>query len=285
MSAPSQLNWSGIGLRAPHFDEFLTRKPPIAFVEVHSENYFGEGGKSLYFLEKVRNHYPVNLHGVSLSIGGSDPFDLRYLKQLKVLVDHIEPRSISDHLSWSGNNGIFLPDLLPLPYTEEALQHVISRIQFVQDYLQRTLLIENISSYITYTQSTFCESEFLNEVAKQSGCGILLDISNVYINAYNLKFDPQAYLLSLSKTWVKEFHLAGFSKQEIDQKTVLIDSHNQPIAAEIWDLFRVAIKQFGNHPTLIEWDNDLPSLMILCQEAYKAESFIDDQHGFITITN
>jgi len=207
----SSLLLTGIGLRPPHYADVLEKQPGVAWFEVHSENYFGEGGHALQVLEKIRAHYPISLHGVSLSLGSADELNWQHLKKLKELAMRVDPCLISDHLSWSSIDGQYLPDLLPLPYTEETLEHVVERIQQTQEYLGRQILIENISSYVRYEQSTMSEAEFLQEAAKKSGCGILLDITNVYITAMNFNLDPYAYLAMLSPALVQEIHLAGFS--------------------------------------------------------------------------
>lgn len=280
----SLLRLTGIGLRTPHYHEFLETRPGVAWIEVHSENYFAEGGQAFSTLEKVRAHYPVSLHGVSLSLGSTDELNWQHLKKLKELTHRIDPCLISDHLSWSSLNGQYFHDLLPLPYTEEALNHVAQRISQVQDYLKRQILIENISSYVSFTASTLSEAEFLASLAKQSGCGILLDINNIYVNATNIGLDPQDYLLKMPKDLVQEFHLAGFTTRNIADKEVLIDSHNKPVVPAVWDLYRLAIKQLGRKPTIIEWDADLPTLNTLCLEAYRAESIMRETYDTAKLT-
>ena len=274
----SQLQLSGIGLRTPHISEFLEKKPGIAWVEVHSENYFGEGGRPIHQLEQVRRDYPISLHGVSLSLGSADDLNWQHLTQLKHLHTRIDACLISDHLSWSSYNGQYLHDLLPLPYTEEALTHVAERIQQVQDFLGKQIIIENISSYAAFTHSTIPEWEFLRGVAERSGCGILLDVNNIYVSATNLGFNPHHYLASIPPKLVQEVHLAGFTSTIIDEKEVLIDSHSQRIVPAVWDLFRESIKQIGVKPTMIEWDTDLPTLDKLCLEAYRAENIIRENY-------
>jgi len=274
----SLLKLTGIGLRAPHYTEFLEQYPSVAWVEVHSENYFGEGGKPLAVLEKIRHHYPISLHGVGLSIGSSDELNWPYLKKLQDLIQRVDPCLVSDHLSWSSVDGHYLHDLLPLPYTEETLMHVVSRIQQVQDFLKRQILIENISHYVKFEHSTIPESEFLCEVAKRAGCGILLDINNIYISATNLGFDPQQYLKGIPSKLVQEIHLAGFTSTTIDHKEVLIDSHNRSVVPAVWNLYREAIKQLGAKATIVEWDKDLPSLETLCLEAYRAEQTLRESY-------
>jgi uncharacterized protein (UPF0276 family) len=271
MKSPLQL--TGIGLRAQHYSEFLEKKPAVAWLEIHSENYFAEGGKPLHTLEQLRHNYPISMHGVGLSLGSTDELNWNHLKKLRDLIDRIQPCLVSEHLSWSSINGQYLHDLLPLPYTEETLQHLVSRIQQTQDYLQRQILIENISSYVQFT-SAMPEQDFLSALAKQSGCGILLDINNIYVSAMNLDFDPEKYIDAIPPELVQELHLAGFSSSIINGKEVLIDSHNRAIVPAVWDLYRYAIEHLGLKPSIIEWDSDLPSLETLCLEAYRAESIM-----------
>lgn len=276
----SSLQLTGIGLRTAHYAELLEKKPKVAWLEVHSENYFAEGGKALSVLEKVRQDYPVSLHGVGMSIGSTDELNWQHLKKLRDLINYIRPCLVSDHLAWSSLHGQYFHDLLPLPYTEESLSHIITRIQQIQDYLNQQLLLENISSYIEYTHSTLSESDFLCEVASKSGCGILLDINNVYVNATNFGRNPMTYLTALPGHLVQEIHLAGFTTSRIEEKEILIDTHNRPIVPAVWDLYRTAIQQFGRKPTIIEWDSDLPSLDTLCLEAYRAEKIMRETYEF-----
>lgn len=281
----SSLLLTGIGLRAPHYSEFLEKRPSVAWLEVHSENYFAEGGKSLRILEKVRRDYPISLHGVGLSLGSADELNWQHLKKLRDLITYIDPCLISEHLSWSSLDGQYLHDLLPLPYTDEALNHVVDRIQQVQEYLRRQILIENISSYIRYKHSTMLEHDFLREVALKSGCGIVLDINNIYVNANNLGFNPHTYLTGIPANLVQEIHLGGFTTTTIQDKEVLIDSHNRPVVPAVWDLYREAIRQLGRKPTIIEWDANLPSLDTLCLEAYRAEKIMrETQHESAKLT-
>lgn len=270
----SSLLLTGIGLRTKHYVEFLEKRPDVAWVEVHSENYFAEGGKSLHNLEKIRLDYPISLHGVGLSLGSTDELNWQHLKKLRDLTARIDPCLVSDHLSWSSLDGQYFHDLLPLPYTDETLKHMVLRIQQVQDYLHRQILIENISSYVGFESSTLSEWDFLREVAVQSGCGILLDVNNIYVNAVNLGFDPNIYINAIPAKLVQEIHLAGFTTTKIDDKEVLIDSHNRPVLPAVWDLFRQSITHLGTKPTIIEWDADLPALETLCLEAYRAEQII-----------
>lgn len=274
----SQLLLTGIGLRTPHISDFLAKKPGVAWVEVHTENYFGDGGRPLWHLEQVRRDYPVSLHGVSLSLGSADELNWKHLTQLKELYQRIDACLISDHLSWSSYNGQYFHDLLPLPYTDESLAHLVERIRQVQDFLGKQILIENISSYVEFTHSTIPEWEFIRAAAEQSGCGILLDLNNIYVSATNLGFNPDTYLAAIPENLVQEIHLAGFTTCIIDEKEVLIDSHNQRIMPAVWDLHRQSVKRFGAKPVIVEWDTDLPALETLCLEAYRAENIIKENY-------
>lgn len=265
---------SGIGLRAEHYRDLLERRPPLAFVEVHSENYFGAGGAPFYFLEQARAHYPLSLHGVGLSLGSSDPLNREHLRQLKSLIQRFEPALVSDHLSWSSVGGVFLNDLLPLPYTEEALAHFSTRVAQAQDYLGRELLIENPSSYLQYTESAIPEWEFLAEVARTSGCGLLLDVNNIYVSSQNHGFDAHRYLQSLPAAAIKEIHLAGYTVNRYPEGEMLIDSHNALVSEPVWELYAQAIRQVGPRPTLIEWDSDLPPLDTLLGQAGLADAIL-----------
>lgn len=280
----SPLRLTGVGLRPQHYSNFLETKPPVAWVEVHSENYMQPNSNALNNIEKVRKDYPVSLHGVALSLGSADDLNWQYLHKLKELVTRLDPCLISDHLCWSSINGQYLHDLLPLPYTEESLEHVVSRIKQVQDYLQRQLLIENISSYVDFTQSTIPESEFINEVATQAGCGILLDVNNVYVSALNLGFNANEYISKLTPDYVQEIHLAGFTVTTIDGNDILVDSHSRAVVPAVWELFRETIKQLGRKPTIIEWDENIPSIDTLFLEAQRAESILRESYDTAKLT-
>ena len=269
---------AGIGLRAQHHHEVVETRPTTGWFEVHSENYFGDGGPPLNFLEQVRRDYPLSLHGVGLSLGSTDPLNLTHLQKLKALITRFAPGLVSEHLCWSSVGGLYLNDLLPLPYTEEALQHVSQRILQTQDYLQREILIENISSYLQYRHSTMPEQEFLVEVAARAGCGILLDVNNIHVSAVNHDFDPLAYLRAIPVAAVREIHLAGFAVNHYDDGDMLIDHHGAPVAQPVWDLYREALRRFGPTPTLIEWDTDIPPLSVLLDEARKADALLERQH-------
>ena len=269
---------AGIGLRAPHYAQVLETRPALGWVEVHSENFFGAGGRPMWVLEQVRRDHPVSLHGVGLSLGSTDPLDRAHLRRLAALAARIQPGLVSEHLSWGSVGGRHHNDLLPLPYTEEALAHLIDRVQVVQEALGRQLLVENISSYLSYYASAIPEWEFLAELARRSGCGILLDVNNIYVSACNHGFSADRYLQGIPRGAVVEMHLAGFSARQFDGVPILIDTHNQPVAEAVWSLYARAIDRFGPLPTLIEWDSELPSLQRLLAEARRAQSILESAH-------
>jgi hypothetical protein len=261
----------GIGLRAEHHAELLARRPTVGWVEVHSENFFARGGLQRAVLEKARALYPLSLHGVGLSIGSTDRIDEAHLNKLARLVRDFEPMLLSEHLSWGSIDGRFMNDLLPLPYTQEALRHTAARVRTVQEVLGRQILIENISSYLEFTSSEMPEWEFLVALAAESGCAILLDLNNIYVNAMNHGFDPYQYLNFIPPPAVLEIHLAGHSVMRIGTRAVLIDTHGTPVCDAVWQLYAAALERFGPVPTLIEWDSDLPPLEVLLAEARKIE--------------
>jgi uncharacterized protein (UPF0276 family) len=257
-----------VGLRTEHYDVITQEWPRTDWFEAISENFMDSGGRPLRILEEVRRRYPVALHGVSLSIGSADPLNPRYLARLSALVDRIDPAIVSDHLCWTGVDGENLHDLLPLPFTEEAIRHVAGRVEQVQGFLKRRILLENISAYVTFRHSTMPEWEFLAAVAERSGCGILLDLNNLYVNAYNHQFDPHEYLRHIPGELVGQFHLAGHT----DPGGYLFDTHSRPIIDAVWDLYREALAQWGPVATLIEWDEDIPPFPRLAEEAEKARA-------------
>lgn len=272
------LQLTGIGLRAPHYQKIIDKHPNVAWLEVHAENYLSDGGRPLNMLEKIRQDYPISLHCVSMSLGSTDEINWQLLKQLKELSSRIDACLISDHLSWASLSGNYFHHLLPLPYTEESLNHLVSRIQQIQTFFNKQILIENISSYMKFTYSTIPEWEFLVEIAKQSGCGILLDINNIYVTATNLNFSPKKYIHTIPTHLIQEIHLAGFTTMQLNNKDVLIDTHNRAIVPAVWDLYREVIQYAGIKPTIIEWDNELPSLDKLYLEAYRAEQIIRETY-------
>jgi uncharacterized protein len=266
---------AGVGLRAQHHAEILARRPAIAWFEAHSENYFGGGGAHRAQLARIRSQYPLSLHGVGLSLGSTDPLSTDHLRQLKRLVRDLEPVLVSEHLSWSSVGGRYLNDLLPLPYTEEALRHTAARIGDVQDALGRQLLIENISSYLRFRCTEVTEWEFLTALVRESGCAILLDINNLYVNSMNHGFDAYSYLDGISPAAVREFHLAGHTLTRCGGRDIRIDTHSTYVATEVWELYSAALERFGPRPTLIEWDADIPALSVLQAEAAKADRLLE----------
>jgi uncharacterized protein (UPF0276 family) len=270
---------AGIGLRAPHHLDVLEHWPDVAWFEAHSENYFADGGSHVDCLCRICERYPVSLHGVGLSLGSSDPLDQKHLALLGRAVQRFQPQLISEHLSWSSVNGRFANDLLPLPYTEEALRHVSLRIGQVQDALGRQILIENVASYLTYRCSTIPEWEFMAAVAAESGCGILLDLNNIFVAAHNHGFSCDEYLEGIPTDVVREFHLAGHTRLDVEGQTLLIDTHGSCVCDDVWALYRCALRRFGPRPTLVEWDTDLPPLDVLRAEARKADAVREAARG------
>jgi uncharacterized protein len=252
----------GLGLRTPHYEAILAEPHAIDWLEVITENYLVPGGKPLDYLERIRERFPMVMHGVSLSIGSTDPIDFDYLAAVKALAARIEPHWISDHLCWTGIEGRNVHDLLPLPYTEEALALVVARVGQVQDALGRQILLENVSSYLTFHASEMSEWEFLREVAQRADCAVLLDINNIHVSSINHGFDPLAYLKAIPKERVRQFHLAGHS----DLGGHLIDTHDHPIVQPVWDLYCAAVAHFGEVPTMIERDDNIPELGELVAE-------------------
>ena len=257
----------GVGLRAPHYQAILAQQPKLGFLEVHSENFFGDGGQPLKYLHAFRELYALSLHGVGLSIGSVDAINLNHLQKLKRLADAIEPALISEHLCWVGVDGRFVNDLLPLPYTAESLRHVISHVTRVQDFLGRRISIENVSSYLEFVDSDIPEWAFIQEVADRAGCGILLDVNNIYVNAMNHDFDAKTYVDAIKPGSVTEIHLAGFQ----DTGEILIDTHGTRVSNEVWALYAYTLARLGPVPSLIEWDSDLPPLDVLLDEAKHAD--------------
>ncbi len=256
----------GVGLRRPHYAEILRSTPPMDWFEVTSENFMVEGGRPLEVIDSVRAHYPVVMHGVSLSIGSTDPLNRNYLHDLRALARRIEPAWISDHLCWTGVGGRNLHDLMPLPHTEEAVAHTARRIREVQDFLGRRILIENVSSYMTYAHSRLTEWEFLAAIVDEADCGILLDINNIFVNAFNHRFDPHRYIDAIPPERVVQFHLAGHA----DHGTYLLDTHDHPVRPEVWELYEYAVRRLGAVSTLIEWDDNIPEFAGLAATAAEA---------------
>ena len=258
----------GLGLRTVHYEDILATRPHVDWFEALSENYMVPGGKPLHYLDRIRADYPVVLHGVSMSIGSSDPLDLDYLKDLKALADRVEPAWMSDHLCWTGIARRNIHDLLPLPYTREAVDHVAARIRQVQDYLGRRILIENVSSYVNFEQSEMTEWEFLREIAERADCLLLFDVNNVYVSGFNHGFDPHEYIDALPGQRIQQIHLAGHS----NCGTHIIDTHDAPVIDEVWKLYKYAIEAFGPIATMIERDDHIPELDVLVAELDQARA-------------
>jgi uncharacterized protein (UPF0276 family) len=270
---------TGIGLRAQHHQAIVDTRPRVGWFEAHSENYFPLGGAQPEYLERVRADYPVSLHGVGLSLGSTDPLDRTHLAHLKRIVDRFAPALVSEHLSWGSIQGRHFNDLLPLPYTDEALRHMAARVREVQDFLGRQILIENVSSYLEYTCSTLREWEFLAALASETGCGLLLDVNNVYVNAHNHGFPSEEFLSHVPVEVVQEMHLAGHSRNRFNGRDILIDTHSTYVCDDVWALYAAAVRRFGNVPALIEWDTDLPALEVLVAEAHKADTVREQAHA------
>lgn len=252
----------GLGLRVDHYEAFLAQPVRVDWLEVLSENYLVPGGKPLDYLRRIGERYPLVMHGVSLSIGSTAALDRDYLDRLKALADRIEPRWISDHLCWTGVAGKNMHDLLPMPYTEEALTNVVHRVSDVQDILGRRILLENVSSYVSFKSSELTEWEFLREVAERSDCLILLDVNNIYVSSVNHELDPLQYLNAIPAARVQQIHLAGHESHA----DYLIDTHDHPVSDPVWDLYAAAIRRFGNVSTMIERDANIPPLAELVAE-------------------
>ena len=252
----------GLGLRPVHYQAILQDKPAVDWFEIITEDYLDIGGRPWYYLNQIKEQYPIVMHGVSLSIGSTDPLNYDYLKQVKALANRVDAAWVSDHVCWTGVNGLNMHDLLPLPYTEEALKHLIPRINTVQDFLERPLVLENASTYITYKQSNISEWEFLTAMTDAADCYLLLDINNIYVNSFNHGFNPLDYLNGIPAHRVKQFHLAGHKKF----KTHIIDTHDKPIIKKVWDLYAAALQRFGKVSTLIERDDNIPPLNELITE-------------------
>lgn len=260
----------GLGLRSTYYQEILTTLPSVDFFEIISEDYMVDGGNPLYYLDKIREHYPMVMHGVSLSIAGTDPLNKDYLKKLKLLINRVKPAWVSDHCCWTGVNGKNLHDLLPVPYTEEALNHISSRIQQVQDYLGQKIAIENVSSYVQYKNSDVTEWEFLSALSQKADCLLLLDINNIYVNSFNHGFDPHNFIQGIPVDRVQQFHLAGHT----NKGDVILDTHDSPIVENVWKLYEMALKRFGNVSTLIERDDRFPPFSELLEELAQVRKYV-----------
>ncbi len=265
----------GLGLRNQHFQEFIEDKPDVPWLEIHTENFFSSGSTASKYVEQIRRDYPFSAHCVGLSLGSvAVDCEVRenHLQKVKATVERLQPALVSDHLSWSASDKVhYLPDLLPVPYTDEALGVMVENIDHVQEVLGRQILVENPSSYLAYKDSPIPEWEFLNALVKKSGCGILLDINNIYVSAHNHGFDAEFYLSQIPIEPVQEIHLAGYDVRNVEGQDVYIDTHGKRVYDPVWDLYIRAIDRFGGVPTLIEWDNDVPKLEVLMEEKAKAD--------------
>lgn len=260
----------GIGLRTAHFGEILSTWPAVDWFEVISENFLDTHGRPRYVLDRIAERYPIVMHGVSLSIGSTDPLDFEYLTKLRCLASDVNARWVSDHICWTGVNGINTHDLLPLPYHEHSLRHVVERVRIVQDFLERPLVLENPSSYVEFTGSTMPEWEFVARLAEETGCGLLLDVNNVFVSAWNHDFDPVEYLRAIPADRVVQMHLAGHT----DCGTHRLDTHDGPVIDPVWELYRQAQRQSAGVSTLLEWDARIPDLATVHAEALKARGFL-----------
>jgi uncharacterized protein len=278
MTVPSRLpDCAGVGFKSEHFGTILSGEQPIGFVEIHAENYMGAGGSPHAQLRALCDRYALSVHGVGLSIGSAQPIDREHLARLRTLCDRYQPASFSEHLAWSSHGGAFLNDLLPLPYTQETLDRTAEHIDFVQAALGRQMLLENPSTYVAFTDSAIAETDFLEALSQRTGCGLLLDVNNVFVCACNHGTDPEAYLAAFPLTRVKEIHLGGHDEQSDDTGgLLLIDAHGSPVADPVWKLYKAVIARTGPLPTLIEWDNDVPDWLTLAAEARAAKAALDE---------
>ena len=262
----------GVGYKPQHYAEILAGAGPVSWLEIHAENYMGDGGRPLAQLRALAERFPISVHGVGLSIGGEGRLDTEHLARLKHLVGWLNPASFSEHLAWSTHDSAFLNDLLPLPYTNATLDRVVAHVDEVQDTLGRQMLLENPSSYLAFSESTWDEPDFLREIARRTGCGLLLDVNNVFVSATNLGFTPQAYIEGFALEKVGEIHLGGHDEDEDDHGApLLIDSHGREVADPVWALLSHTLVRSGPKPLLIEWDTDVPAWPVLAEEARRAE--------------
>ena len=266
---------AGVGLKAEHYKTILETNPSVGFFEVHAENYMGAGGPPHRYLMEIRDHYPLSLHGVGLSIGADRQLDRDHLQRLKQLIDRYQPGLFSEHLAWSTHGNTFFNDLLPVPYTAETLARVVEHIHEVQETLGRQMLLENPSTYLAFAESTYSEIEFIAEIVRRTGCGLLLDVNNVYVASTNQQWDPERYTDAYPLAHVQEIHLAGFTREADDEnRPLLIDTHDRPVDETVWSLFARAIEHLGPTPTLIEWDAKVPPWPDLKAEANRAEAIM-----------
>ena len=277
LSKPNTLpNRPGVGYKPQHFSDIMQDASPVEWLEIHAENYMGQGGRPIAQLRHLAENFPISVHGVGLSIGGADPLDKEHLNRLKYLCDWLDPASFSEHLAWSTHDGHFMNDLLPLPYTAQTMQRVADHVNQVQDVIGRKMLLENPSAYLAFEESTLSEIELLNEVVNKTGCGLLLDINNVFISAMNQKTQPRDYIDQFPLEHVGEFHLGGHDEDEDETGAMLlIDSHGREMAEPVWELYKYTLSKSGPRPSLIEWDANVPQWPQLAAEAVRAAEFLD----------
>lgn len=263
----------GMGLRAPHYHALLTQRPDVSWLEIHSENYLDEHSVQRHILRDVAAYYPLSFHGVGLSLGSSDPLNREHLAALRALIDEFNPALLSEHLSWSSVSGRYFNDLLPIPYTCDSLDHFCQQVDEAQQVLGRQILVENPTAYLHYKDSVLTEWDFLNQITRKTGCGLLLDLNNIYVNSVNHGFDPDGYLDNIALDTVGELHLAGFSVNEYEQGKMLIDTHGNRVSDPVWSLFERVRHSLGcQAPALVEWDTDIPELSVLLEEVAKADA-------------
>jgi uncharacterized protein len=274
----------GVGLRSAHVTEVIDRRPDVDWLEIHPENYMYDP-IGLSSIERIRADYPLSLHGVALSLGSAGPLDADHLATLKAIVDRLDPFLVSEHMAWSATGGVHLNDLLPLPCTDEALATMVAHVDQMQSELGRRILVENPSGYLRFTHATMSEAVFLGELVRRTGCGLLCDVNNIFVSSHNIGVDPIEYLNTLPKGAVGEIHVAGHVANAVGDRTILIDDHASAVSDQVWALYVEALRRFGNQPTLVEWDADVPALDVLLAEAVKAGSlgsrFADEVHAHV----
>lgn len=269
---------AGVGLKPEHYGDIIEGRPDIGWFEIHAENFMGAGGPPHHVLSAIRERYPISLHGVGLSIGSAGELDAKHLRLLRGLIDRYQPGLFSEHLAWSTHDGAYLNDLLPVPYNDETLSRVSEHVDQVQQALGCRMLLENPSTYVRFEESSLTELDFLAGVVNRTGCGLLLDVNNVWVSAANHAFDPVAYLEAFPVEHVGEMHLAGYdATTDNESRVLLIDTHDRPVMADVWGLYKLAIKRTGPVPTLIEWDANIPAWPMLAAEAAKAERIMDER--------
>ncbi len=262
---------TGVGLRAPHFGHILGEKPEVGFFEILTENYLDTGGRPLYMLDQVAERYPIVMHGVSMSVGSTDPLDFAYLAKVKALAERIKAQWVSDHICWTGVAGRNTHDLLPLPYTDEALRHTSARVRAIQDFLERPVALENPSTYLEFVPSSMTEWEFIARLAEEADCGLLFDVNNVYVSAFNHGFDPRTYIDAIPGKRVCHYHLAGHTHKG----THILDTHSDFVVDPVWELYGYTLRRLGSRATLLEWDADIPPFEVVHAEALKAQAWRD----------